>query len=365
MSDFLLGVSRSIYQSSALPTLVMDYLFHHGVLQQTSQACIVDLIPPTFAGITALTIESGSQFRAKWAAGTDVSLPVRYEVYIRPDTSSGLFNTANIIAITDRLQFDIFTLPDSSFLVAGSTYYVGVRAIDAVGNRNTNTAMLSAISPGISVTGVPYVCRGSFSVDEHHKLRGTLWGQRNAVIMKGSLLGLASYEIYDRDGNLVPGLTEIGIVADPTTGQFVITPIDIDGFLPKPLDQYLVKVSITMDGVIRSTYEPLLREATIYEAKAQFSIDALNRFQGTLWAHSNGVVTTNLGTASYAVFDALGIAVPGLTQSGMTPDVNGRYQITPSSASALVDLTHYSVRVGIVVEDVERVSYRGFSLLGS
>jgi len=115
----------------------------------TSQACVVDLTPPTFSGINFLDVESRGQIRAGWSVATDPDTPIRYEIYIKASNSIGLFNTANITAITDKLQFDIFTLPDGSFLVNGITYYVGVRAVDALGNRDANTVSLNVISTGV------------------------------------------------------------------------------------------------------------------------------------------------------------------------------------------------------------------------
>ena len=104
-----------------------------------------------------------------------------------------------------------------------------------------------------------------------------------------------------------------------------------------------------------------------YEVKAQFSINALNQLQATFWAQSTqGVVElTGLGTANYTVYDSNGTAVAGLTESGISADGNGRFKITPVSAALLTDLTHYSVKIGIIIHGTERVSYKGFTLLGT
>jgi hypothetical protein len=103
-----------------------------------------------------------------------------------------------------------------------------------------------------------------------------------------------------------------------------------------------------------------------YECKGTFSINALNQFQATLWAVADGVVkTTSLGTASYTVYDKDGVAVSGLSQTGITADVNGRFNTTPVSAALLTNLTHYTVKIAITVSGLERVSYKGFTLLGN
>jgi hypothetical protein len=361
MSDFFIGFVP--YQPTAAPILLMDYLFSDNILQGTSLACVTDLIPPTFAGVETLSIESFNQIRVTWSAGTDVSVPIRYEVYIRVGTSVGLFSLVNIVGITDKLQYDIFVMPDGSSLDEGATYCVGVRAVDAVGNRNTNTVSQSIIAPGLALGGIQYAPEAAFSIDTTNQFRGTIWGLRNWHIMTGSLLGFASYQVYDAAGNAVVSMHEEYLTAN-SNGMFHITPIA--SALTGSLNQYLVKINVVMDGAIRSEYIPLVKDPVSYDAKGQFSINALNQFQGTLWATSNSMVCTGsrIGTASYTVYDATGAAVSGLSQSGLVADGNGRYQITPVSALPLSDLTHYSVKIAITVDGIERVGYRGFQILG-
>jgi len=140
----------------------------------TSDACIVDLTPPTFAGINFLDVESRGQIRAGWPAASDPNTPIRYEVYIQATTPTGLFNTANITAITDKLQYDIFTLPNGSFLVNGTTYYVGVRAVDAISNRDTNTVSLNVISTGVLTSIDVYESKCAFSISSDNLFHITM-----------------------------------------------------------------------------------------------------------------------------------------------------------------------------------------------
>jgi hypothetical protein len=71
-----------------------------------------------------------------------------------------------------------------------------------------------------------------------------------------------------------------------------------------------------------------------------------------------------LGAANYTVYDQDGIAVTGLTESGITADGNGLYQIAPVSAvSKLLPGKHYVVKVGIVVDGQERITYKGIQVL--
>lgn len=438
----------------------------------TSDACVIDLIPPTFAGINFLDVESRGQIRAGWSAASDLNTPIRYEVYIQASTVTGLFNTANITGITDKLQLDIFTLPDGSFLVNGTTYFVGVRAVDALSNRDANTVSLNVISTGVLTSIDTYESKIAHSIDEDNQFRLTAWANKNLslAIAPSAILGLASYQVYDKLGNSIVGMSGSGISAN-VQGLYVFPAVT--NLLETQVEHYEVKISIIVDGEARVNHIPLLNQTPIYETdagfsvnannqlvgalwtkangarlsdlsritngyyhihdsngiavpgltesgltanadglfiitpvsaaplnlqssvyfahvrveidgiqisdsvplsfgvpayepKAQFSINALNQFQATLWVTANGnIKTTNLGTASYQVFDSSGNPVAGLTQAGISADVNGRFQITPASAVLLTDLTHYSVRVAVTVDGVERVSYKGFTLLGT
>lgn len=446
-----------------------NILISDNFYQGTSDACIVDLNPPTFAGINFLDVESRGQIRAGWSAATDPTPPIRYEVYIKASTATGLFNTSNIIAVTPNLQYDIFTLPDGSFLQNGVTYYVGVRAIDGVNNRDNNTVSISVISTGVLTAIDTYETFAAWSIDTSNQFRITLWANKNDSIAKSpnGVLGTASYQIYDKAGNAVVGMSGSSISAN-SEGLFIATAVP--NLLIESSEHYEIKVSIVVDGETRTNIIPLVEEkaqyrlgglffvnvendfdgtfwvskdeiikttglgvgsyqvydddglpvvgmsetgivadsngiykishvsslleedfpgfstkitvvvdgvarsqmishvsqAIEYKAKAQFSINASNQLQATFWLeYDSNVETTSLGTANYTVYDVNGNAVAGLTQSGITADVNGRFHITPVSAALLSDLTHYSVKVGIVAHGTERIAYKGFTLLGT
>lgn len=438
----------------------------------SADACIVDLTPPTFTGINFLDVESRGQIRAAWPIATDATNPIRYEIYIQAATATGLFNVANIVAMSSQLQYDIFTLPDGSFLENGETYYVGVRAVDAVGNRDSNTVSLNVVSTGVLTSIDVYETRGAFTVGPEGDFQGTMWLLKNSELAIGGTLGTAAYTVYDKTGTAVPGMAQSGIVAD-INGQFKITAVPSS--LDEVLNHYMVKVSITMDSEVREGYIPLVQKVPSYqikghnsfdsnsdfigifwaeeeaglhisdlnrlglgsydvldadgniisgfsennispnangvyvitpvsgisvedivqttiratvvvdskirtsyiptqviepkhEVKSVFSINALNQLQATFWlATDDAQIITNgtLGTASYTVYDSSGNAVVGLTQSGITADVNGRFQISPVSATLLTDLTHYTVRVAIIYKNFEHVAYKGFTLLGN
>lgn len=448
-----------------------DILVNNNFYISTSSACIADLTAPTFAGINFLDVESRGQIRAGWSAATDPNTPLRYEVYIKASTSSGLFNTANIIAITPNLQYDIFTMPDGSFLVNGTTYFVGVRAVDALSNRDANTVSMSVISTGVLTSIDVYECKAAWSVDNSNNFRLTMWANKNdnLAISPGAVMGTASYQVYDKSGNAIVGMsgssisingnglyvapavsslleeesehyelkvsisvdgevrnnfirieagaeqyeidgissldannnlvgcfwvsenentittglgtgsyqvfeangtqimgfTESGIVAD-SNGFFTITPVP----LPPSLDvtqSYIVRVTLTVHGTTHVHNITIPASDVIYTNHATFSINAGNQLEATFWSTLNGVLVdpTILGTASYQIYDKSGNAVVGLTQTGITPDVQGLFHTTPISAALLTDLTHYTAKITIEVAGLDRVVIKGFTLLGN
>lgn len=330
-----------------------DILVNNNFYQSTSNACLVDLTPPTFAGIATMVVHSRGQMRTTWLVATDATNPVRYEIYIKASTATGLFSTANIVGMTDKLQFDTWTLPDGSFLQNGVTYFMGVRAVDAVGNRDANTVSMSVVSTGILTSQDVYECRGAFSVNSSNQFQGTLWVLKNAQIGTGATLGTASYQVYDSDGVAVGGLTESGITAN-AQGQFIITPVA--STLAESLDHYVVKVMITMDSAIREGYVPVIEPQPNYEIEGVSSIDTTNNLVGSFWVtEDEKIVTTGLGTGSYQAFDSSGNLLIGLSESGIVPDVNGIYSVTPFPLPPTIDTSQaYSVRITLTVNGTTR-----------
>ena len=303
----------------------------------------IDGIAPTFAGIASLTIGAIGQLTASWLTASDPSTPIRYEVYVKAGNSTNLFNLSNITLVTTQLQTDIFSLPNSDY-IQPNTYYVGVRATDFYGNRDSNVVILSITTTGIR--GVDYAnIMGSFIVDISNNLVASFWATDTSVATPPRL-GTASYVIYDKTGALVPGMSQSGIVAD-ASGFFKITPVA--STLDFNNNFYVAKVSTSIGGtsVVQNVPVNYYTSCHSYEPRGGFSINASNQLQGSLWMTSNGEhVTSGLGTASYTIYDKDSVSV-GITQSGITADAQGFFKITPVSASAILDLTHYVVKVTI------------------
>lgn len=343
MANNLLVEGR-VVQGTA-PSTVPIKIYSEKAYQGTSSACVVDLTPPVFAGIDSVITGSLGQIRATWSLATDITNPIRYEIYILPNTNAGLFNAANITAITDKLQCDIFTLPNGQLLQNGIVYHIGVRAVDAVGNRELNTVSLSISTLGITSSVNTYDIEGVFAINEINQLIASFWITEDEVLITPpTRLGTASYIIYDKNGNVVPGMSQSGIVAD-SNGLFEITPVTSS--LAYDLTYYTVKVVVVIDGVNKSSFLPIAGSSAVYEPRGGFSINASNQLQGTFWIVKNGEhLVDNLGTATYTIYDKDSNSI-GITEASIVADSEGFYKITPVLASAILDLTHYVVKIQI------------------
>lgn len=124
------------------------YLFDTFIMN-TPDACTPDTTSPTFAGIASLLAKANGSLLAAWLAATDSTPPIYYDVFIQKATATGLFNSANRVFSTNLLSILIFQDALGNLLQAGDTYFVGVRARDAVGNVDGNTVSISAVSSGV------------------------------------------------------------------------------------------------------------------------------------------------------------------------------------------------------------------------
>jgi hypothetical protein len=357
----LLFAGGAIVQGTTLGAIFGNQIVTGGAFQPSSQACIVDLTPPTFGGITFLTRGALGQLRASWASAIDLSNPIRYEVYVQEAPASNLFNVANIALVTTNLQADIFFLADGTLLQSGRNYFVGVRAVDAIGNRDNNTVSFSQTTPGI--TGATNATiSGVFAVNTSNQLIASFWVTDNdGVISNPARLGLASYVIYDQNGNLVPSMSQNNIVAD-SEGFYEINPVisvlDLDN------TYYTVKVTILVDGIAIVYNLPITyaEAGPQYEPRAVFSINAANQLQATLWVTKNGEqLNSNLGTASFSIYDKDGILV-GISQTGLVANGDGLYKSTPVSAASLTDLTHYTALFSVTADSVVRKGAVGITI---
>ena len=228
----------------------MDQISVAPSVQLTPSACITDITAPTFAGISGIVANADGSGTGSWSAASDATLPIRYDVYIQATTATGLFSSANLVLSTKSTSIRLFYLTNLTMLQAGTTYHVGVRAIDGVGNSESNTASLSFVSSGVLAGAVTYEPHGVFSLTDTDLFQGFLWitgdGQRLTT-----LLGTASYVVYDEDEVAVPGVTQTGITAN-ADGVYVLTPVSSSSLIA--FTHYRVRIQVVRDSITYTSY---------------------------------------------------------------------------------------------------------------
>ncbi len=207
---------------------------------------ITDTDPPNFAGISTVAVGGVGQLLVTWPLALDVSAPITYQVFIQANTSVALFSQSNVVISTTQSSCSIFALPSGVLLSAG-TYFVGVRAVDAFGNSDTNTVFIGRITNGIILpsedSGPAYEPRAVFSINASNQLQGTIWITKDGQLYNQTL-GVASYTVYDKDGMSI-GIAQSGILAD-VNGYFKITPVNANSILD--LTHYIVRLVINASG---------------------------------------------------------------------------------------------------------------------
>ena len=115
--------------------------------QTTSGACVIVNTPPTFSGISSLIANSDGSLTASWSAATGVAVnPVKYNIYIASGVvvPASLFLNSNLLPMSaTTTSARLYVDASQTVLIAGQTYTVGVRAVDAVGNEDGNTATVN------------------------------------------------------------------------------------------------------------------------------------------------------------------------------------------------------------------------------
>lgn len=218
--------------------------------QQSADACVVDLTPPAFAGITGLIVNGDGSLTASWSAGADTSNPIRYEVYVQATTATGLFNIANIQQIVTGNSARVFTTPSGDYLQFAQTYHVGVRAVDAVGNRETNTVSDSEISTGVLVGSIKYECVAVLSINPANELEGRLYLLGDGKSVKTGL-GTADFSIYDESETIIAAFTQTGLTAN---GNGVYTLGAVTAVTLDPFTNYRCRVVITHNSTAIESY---------------------------------------------------------------------------------------------------------------
>lgn len=214
--------------------------FYHSV----PSSCLVDITAPTFSGVSSITPNADGSLSVSWSAASDASLPIRYQVYLKKSNSTSLFTDTYLVQITKNLNTRLYVDADLNTLEENATYYVGVRAMDGVGNVETNVVTLNDVVNNTLGGGTEYKAKAIFSISTDYMLKGSLYLEFEGRPLAASL-GTASYQFYDESDVAIGALTESGITANGN-GVFLITPVDAS--LLTAYTHYRVKVIINYDG---------------------------------------------------------------------------------------------------------------------
>ncbi len=155
-------------------------LFDGGTVSQ-------DTTPPVFAGASMAKVVDQSDIAVTWAAATDNVTPpssIAYRVYIATTSGKENFSTPVVTSPAGATG----TLITS--LMAWTTYYIVVRAVDQAGNEDTNTVEVTAKTTDVT----PPVFAGIQSLAPAGGTSVTAtW---NAAVDNGSAQSQVSYNLY-------------------------------------------------------------------------------------------------------------------------------------------------------------------------
>jgi len=146
------GIARQP-TSAAMLVSGADIFTNAGVRQSTPTSATIVNTPPTFAGIAGVTPNVNGSLAVSWLAASSTKNPVKYAVYcaLGSVTAAALFGGPNLVSYAPdtALGSSIWTLGDqTTFLVRGLTYTVGVKAVDAIGIVDLNMVILTSVATG-------------------------------------------------------------------------------------------------------------------------------------------------------------------------------------------------------------------------
>lgn len=127
----------------------MAQQYFESMVQKLPSACVLDITAPTFAGVNSVTPQANGSLLVAWLVASDIALPLTYEMFCLPGSvSAGVLFSSSPALASQNLSEYLFRDSAQALLVPG-TYTVGVRVRDAVGNLDSNTATIGAVSTGV------------------------------------------------------------------------------------------------------------------------------------------------------------------------------------------------------------------------
>ncbi len=114
----------------------------------------------------------------------------------------------------------------------------------------SNNVFQGTFLAGLTALQDSWEAHAVFSINASNQLRGTFWLTQNGSIVTASLDN-GSYVLFDVDGNLVAGISELNIVPD-LNGFYEITPVSAAPLYD--LTHYVAKISISKDSQTYTSY---------------------------------------------------------------------------------------------------------------
>lgn len=129
--------------------------FRGSIVQKPAPYGVPDITPPTFAGITGATPNTDGSITVNFSAASGPKTPIDYHVFIALGSvnAATLFQPNNVTlhVPSGKNSGRVFMLPDqTTFLVKGQVYTLGIRANDAYGFMDSNNVIqvVTAIASG-------------------------------------------------------------------------------------------------------------------------------------------------------------------------------------------------------------------------
>jgi hypothetical protein len=128
----------------------MPSQFAQSMIQKIPQLANLNVVAPTFAGITGATPQADGSVLITWGAVSGAYLtPARFRIFCAPGSVSAavLFSDGNFLEAVSVTATSAKVYVDSlgATLTAGNTYTFGVRAVSTSGITNLNVAILTAV----------------------------------------------------------------------------------------------------------------------------------------------------------------------------------------------------------------------------
>lgn len=146
----------------------------------------VDVDAPVWTTVEGITnaYQNGSTINLSWGKARDAN-PVSYKIYTSK-FSFNLYDDGNLYDISDGYFYTMRGFDNEAF-VDGTTYYIGVRAVDIYGNETTNS----------NFADVTYDTPTVLSEEEKVSIAGVVWANDTRTLTSAGAGGATAQEVWE------------------------------------------------------------------------------------------------------------------------------------------------------------------------